>query len=131
MRLDGDCFRPIYLEDIGYSDEDRRRGAARTFRLCKMLEDQGIDVVCCSVSMYEEIRSWNRENIENYKEIYVRVTRETLLKRNQKGLYTSGKNVVGVDLPFEEPNNPDVIIQNDGEETPEVIVARLEGMFGV
>ncbi len=131
VRLDGDIIRPVYCEDIGYSDADRRKGAARSFRVCKMLADQGIDVVCCSISMYNEIRQWNRENIENYKEIYIRVQKETLLKRNQKGLYTSGKNVVGVDLPFDEPKTPDVIVQNDGQETPEEIVARLEEMWEI
>lgn len=131
VRLDGDLFRPVYLEDIGYSDDDRRKGAQRTFRVCKMLADQGIDVVVCTISMYEEVRRWNRENIDNYKEIYIRVTRETLLARNQKGLYSSGKNVVGVDLPFDEPQTPDVIIQNDGQETPLAIVQRLEREFGL
>ena len=81
--------------------------------------------------MYDEIRKWNRENIKHYKEIYVRVEKETLLKRNQKGLYTSGKNVVGIDLPFDEPKTPDIIIQNDGMETPEEIVERLKGILGV
>ena len=131
VRLDGDLFRPVYLEDIGYSDDDRRRGAQRTFRVCKMLSDQGIDVVVCSISMYDEVRRWNRENIENYKEIYIKVTKETLLRRNQKGLYTAGKNVVGIDLPFDEPQSPDIVIQNDGQETPEAIVERLERQLGL
>ena len=52
---------------------------------------------------------------------------ETLLLRDQKGLYSSGtKNVVGVDLLCEEPENPDFLIENDGQEIPEKIVDRLE-----
>lgn len=129
--LDGDLIRPVFCEDIGYTDADRMRGAFRLFRVCKMLSDQGIDVVCCSISMYSQVRSWNRENIEHYKEIYIQVKRETLFERNQKGLYTSGKNVVGVDLPFDEPQSPDVRIQNDGQEDPESIVSRLEALFGL
>lgn len=124
--LDGDMIRPVFCEELGYTAGDRLKSAKRIFRVCKMLSDQGIDVVCCSISMYDEVRAWNRENIENYREIYIRVKRETLLQRNQKGLYTTGKNVVGVDLPFDEPTNPDVLIQNDGEETPLQIVERLE-----
>lgn len=127
--LDGDQYRPVFTEDVGYTQEDRLRGAKRVFRVCKMLADQGIDVVCCSISMYSEVRNWNRENIENYKEVYIKVKKETLLKRNQKGLYTSGKNVVGVDLPFDEPQCSDIIIENDGLETPESIVSRLEKIF--
>lgn len=127
--LDGDQTRTVFEEDIGYTHEERLRGAKRVFRVCKMLSDQGIDVVCCSISMYSEIRQWNRENIDNYKEIYIKVKMETLLKRNQKGLYTSGKNVVGVDLPFDEPQFSDVVVENDGLETPEAIVDRLEKIF--
>jgi adenylylsulfate kinase len=129
--LDGDRIRPVYLEDIGYGDEERRKGAKRTFRVAKMLADQGIDVVVCSMCLYHEIRAWNRENIQKYCEIYVNVSRETLLKRNQKGLYTSGKNVVGIDLPFEEPTSPDVILENNGDKSPEEMVIFLEQTLGI
>jgi adenylylsulfate kinase len=129
--LDGDLIRPVYLEDIGYTESDRRKGAQRTFRVCRMLSDQGIDVVVCSICMYQDVRDWNRENIPNYREIYVKTSRETLLRRNQKGLYTAGKNVVGLDLPFDEPKRPDIVIENDGQETPEAIVAQLERFFGL
>ena len=54
------------------------------------------------------------------------------MKRDQKGLYSSGaKNVVGVDLLCEEPELPDIVIENDGQETPEQIVDRLEIQLGV
>lgn len=129
--LDGDQLRPVFCEDMGYMDADRLKAAWRAFRVCRMLSDQGIDVVCCSISMYSQVREWNREHIEKYKEIYIKVKRETLLTRNQKGLYTDGKNVVGVDLPFDEPKHPDIIVENDGEETPESIVSRLEALFGL
>lgn len=129
--LDGDQIRPVYNEDIDYSDSGRLKGASRTFRVARMLADQGIDVVVCSICMYSAVRDWNREHIQNYKEIYIKVERETLFRRNQKGLYSAGKNVVGVDLPFDEPKAPDVVIQNDGSETPEAIVDRLEALFGL
>ena len=129
--LDGDMIRPVFCEELGYSSTDRLKTAKRIFRVCKMLADQGIDVVCCSISLYEEVRSWNREHIEHYREIYIRVKRETLLARNQKKLYTAGKNVVGVDLAFDEPQTPDIVLQNDGGEVPQQIVERLELAFGL
>lgn len=129
--LDGDQLRPVFCEDLGYTAEDRLRAARRAFRVCKMLTDQGLDVVCCSISMYSEVRSWNRKNIEFYKEIYIKVTKETLMRRNQKGLYTGSKNVVGIDIPFDEPQTPDFILKNDGEEPPEIIIENLENaLFG-
>ena len=82
--------------------------------------------------MYREVYDWYRENIENYKLIYVRASMDTLLRRDQKKLYSSGaEQVVGVDLPFDEPEDADVIIDNDGQETPEEIVDRLEKLFGL
>ena len=127
--LDGDQIRPVFAEDIGYSDDDRVRGARRVFRVAKMLSDQGVDVVVCSICMYSAVRDWNRENIEHYREIYIKVKRETLLARNQKGLYTGGHEVVGVDLPFDEPKTPDAVVENDGTEPPEAIVERLEAIL--
>lgn len=89
-------------------------------------------MVLCSISMYHDCRSWAAEHIENYREIYVKAARETLYRRDQKGLYSSGaKNVVGVDLLCEEPEAPDIVIENDGAESPEEIVDRLEVFFGL
>lgn len=128
---DGDQVRNIFGRS-GYSTEARKDAARRGFRLWRELAEQGIDVVVCSIAMYEEIQSWNRKNIENYREIYIKVSRETLYRRDQKGLYSTGrKEVVGVDLPYDEPQNADVVVQNDGAETPEEIVDRLEKKFGL
>lgn len=89
--LDGDEIRIAFGEDVGYTPDERLRWAGRIFRVCKLLSDQGVDVVCCSIAMYESVRRWNRENISKYKEIYIKVEKEILLARNQKGLYTEGK----------------------------------------
>lgn len=120
------------LQEDRYTTQARKSGAKGTFQRCKDLADQGLDVVVCSISMYHEVRAWNRENIENYREVYIKVSRETLYKRDQKKLYSSGaKNVVGVDLPWDEPGQSDVVVQNDGREAPEEIVERLLAHFGV
>lgn len=127
--LDGDEIRLAFGEDVGYTHEERLRWAGRIFRVCKLLSDQGIDVICCSIAMFDTVRRWNREHIPNYKEIYIRVKKETLIQRNQKGLYTAGHNVVGVDLPFDEPKSPDLILQNDGDRTPLELVEEVERKF--
>lgn len=124
--LDGDEIRIAFGEDVGYSHSERLRWAGRIFRVCQLLAGQGIDVVVCSIAMYESVRQWNRENIPNYKEIYIKVNKDTLIQRNQKGLYTTGKNVVGIDLPFDEPQNPDIVVPNDGDCTPLELVEDLE-----
>lgn len=131
LLFDGDQVRAIFGRG-GYSTEDRKDSARRGFRLYKILTEQGVDVVCCSLAMYNEIREWNRENFENYKEIYIKVPMEILYKRDQKGLYSSGeKQMVGIDLPWDEPTNADIVVENDGSETPEAIVERIEKEFGL
>lgn len=125
--LDGDQLRRLSTVVSGYTTEERRSGSYFNFELAQLLTDQNIDVVLCSISMYDDVRAWAKAHIENYKEIYIKVEWKTLYKRDQKGLYSSGtKNVVGVDLLCEEPKTPDFIIENDGQETPEAIVGRLE-----
>ncbi len=128
---DGDSLRAA-SGHRDYSTESRKNGAWGLFQSCRELAETGKDVVACSISMYEEVRQWNRANIENYKEIYVKVSMETLRKRDQKGLYTTGvKQVVGVDLPWDEPQNPDIVIENDKGEAPESIVDKLVEFFGL
>ena len=113
--IDGDEIREVFGNDLGYTREDRFKNAMRIAKLCKMLTSQGIDVVCCTVSMFEDVRSWLRENSDNYIEVYLKVPEDVLLSRDQKGLYSERQlNVAGVDLILEEPQNPDIIIENEG-----------------
>ena len=113
--LDGDAMRAVFGNDLGYTTEDRFKCSMRYSRLCKLLSDQGIDVICCTVSMSEKVRKWNRDNIDNYMEIYVKVDDETLIMRNQKELYKNdAANVVGVSIEAQLPSNPHITIINCG-----------------
>lgn len=123
--LDGDTLREVFGNDLGYSREDRFRCAMRYSRLCRLLAEQGQDIVICTISMFHEVRRWDRKNIKKYKEIYIEVPMEVLEQRNQKGLYQSGNDVVGVDLETELPQNPDLVIKNDGNLPPQALVADI------
>jgi adenylylsulfate kinase len=116
--LDGDVIRTLFGNDVNHTMEGRRRNAERLSHLSKFLADQGIHVVAAVLSIFPEWRLWNRENISDYSEVYMRATMETLLKRDIKNLYgraLKGEilDVVGVDLPFPEPENPELILNND------------------
>lgn len=132
---DGDGLRNKDVERgvfRGYTTQGRLEGARLAFADCLDLTNEGHDVVLCCIAMYEEIRSWARDHIEHYKEIYIRVPMEILYQRDQGGIYSSGiSNVVGVDLPWDEPTSSDVIVDNTGKETPEAIVDRLVAEFGI
>ena len=116
--LDGDIIREIMGNDLGYTLEDRLYNAWRICRLCKYLDSQGIHVVCGILSIFPETQHWNRENISNYFEVYIRTPLEILIQRDSKGLYRRAlardiSNVVGIDIEFPVPPNPDLIIDND------------------
>ena len=124
--LDGDILRQVY-NTTDYSSEGRLRLAMQHSRLCKMLNEQGIDVVICVIAMYDECREWNRDNIENYVEVYLDVDIEELIHRDQKQLYSRAlkneiDNVMGINMDFDEPKNPNLRIDNSGRYTPKEVV---------
>lgn len=124
--LDGDQLRQVFGDDLGYTPDQRLKSAMRNARLCKLLADQGIDVVCCTISMFDRVRDWNRANIPGYVEVYVKASLETLRKRDQKGLYTQGDGAVaGVNFAVEEPKHPDLVLGNDGHLTPQEQVEKI------
>ncbi len=134
--LDGDTVRSAFGNDLGYSRHDRLKCAMRYSGLSKLLTEQGIDVVCCTISMFDEVRNWNRNYIDNYLEIFLDVPLAVLQMRNQKNLYQDVKqgktaNVVGMDLQLQLPQNPDIRIVNDGKNTPEEIFAFLLAQLNV
>lgn len=117
LQLDGDVLRAIFSPDASHSAEDRLRLATSYSHLCREVAAQGIDVVCATVSMFHSVRRWNREHIPGYREIYLRVPVDELKRRDPKGLYAAhqrgeARDVVGVDLPAELPENPDLVIDN-------------------
>lgn len=84
----------------------------RYSRLCAMLQEQGMHVICCTIFMLDSVRDWNRNNILNYREIYLNVSMDTLRVRDQKGLYSQRESegstdVVRVHMNVEEPKQPD------------------------
>ena len=116
--LDGDLIRTLFGNDVDHTVEGRRRNAERLSVLSKFLADQGIHVVAAVLSIFPEWRRWNRENIPGYTEVYLKASMQTLLRRDIKNLYAKAMrgelpNVVGVDIPFPEPENPDLVIEND------------------
>jgi adenylylsulfate kinase-like enzyme/phosphohistidine swiveling domain-containing protein len=117
--LDGDALRTAIAEDLGHSAGDRRRSAMRNARLCRLLAEQGGDVVCATISLFHEVQRWNRDNIPGYREIYLLVPIDELRRRDTKGIYADAqqgetRHVVGLDVPAEAPKAPDLVLENHG-----------------
>ena len=112
VHLDGDELRQVLADEV-YAREDRIALAMRYARLCKLLSEQGLDVVIAVIGLFKEVHKWNRENITNYIEIFIDTPLSELKKRDPKKIYRDFElglinNVAGIDLKIDIPSNPDI-----------------------
>lgn len=119
--LDGDIMKNItsFHSDNIYSTESRFSRAKRYSVLSKLLSDQGIVVIVCTISMYDEIREWNRKNIKGYIEVYISAPEEIRRERSKNKNYSLDSNI-------QLPKNPDLIVNNDGMTPLRDIVSQIK-----
>jgi len=130
VHLDGDDLREVFSDVVGFDPDQRLILAHRYSRLCKLLSHQGVDVICSTISLFSEIHKWNRENFRKYVEVYLEVDLDILKGRDPKGLYRRAEageidNVMGVNLPIEVPEIPDLVVRNDGHTDPASIAKTI------
>ena len=116
--IDGDQIRELFSNDLGYSKEDRLKNAGRIKSLCKLLDNNKINVICAILSISEKDRQWCRKNLSAYKEIYIDASIHDISIRGYRDLYNNYdkgkvKNVVGKDIKFETPKSSNYIIKNN------------------
>ncbi|MHA1589400.1 MAG: adenylyl-sulfate kinase [Candidatus Njordarchaeales archaeon] len=121
--LDGDEVRKWLSPEAGFTREDRERHLRRVIYVSKLLARNGVFVIAAFVSPYRSIRNFARREIGDFIEVYVKCSLETVMKRDPKGLYKKAlrgeiKHMTGIDDPYEEPLNPEVIFDSE-RESPE------------
>ena len=114
--LDGDQIRGSINNDLSYSIQDRNRNVIRTGKIAKILKNEGKIVVVASLSPTYSARNHVKNIIrDNFYLIYLKASLSVLQKRDVKGLYKKNKNVVGIDIKYEEPEAPDLVIDTEVE----------------
>jgi len=119
-RLDGDVVRQGLTSNLGFSKKDRDENIRRVTFVAKMLTRNNVIVLATFVSPYREQRRNARKEIERFVEVYVRCPVEICMKRDVKGMYQRAlegkiKHFTGVDDPYEEPEQPELIVDTDKE----------------
>jgi adenylylsulfate kinase len=132
--LDGDEVRRQLSPDLGFTKTDRETHARRVVYLSKLLAKNGIITLVSLIAPYRSFREYARREIVDYIEVYVNTPLETCIKRDPKGLYKKAlkgeiTDMTGLQDPYEEPVNPELVIETERltvEESARSILSKLK-----
>jgi len=126
VMLDGDELREVFgaaaTNAQNYGREGRLDLAMQYAHLCRVIAAQDLTVVISTISLFREVHTWNRANLPGYFEVYLKVPLEELRRRDSKGIYSrfdAGElsNVAGLDLPIDEPETADWVVEFEPKQT--------------
>lgn len=133
--LDGDDLRKTISSDLGYSVEERNEHMKRVADLCKTITDKGIVAIASVASPTEKSREYARKILKKMFLVYVKCPLEICEKRDVKGHYKKARekeqgfeHFKHVSVNFEEPKNPDIVLNTNKESVMESINILLESL---
>ncbi|MCC6680812.1 MAG: adenylyl-sulfate kinase [Phycisphaeraceae bacterium] len=118
-RLDGDNVRHGLNKNLGFSAEDRTENIRRIGEVAKLFADAGIIAITSFISPYRADRDLVRKLHDDAKlpfiEVFVNTPLDVSEQRDPKGLYKKAragqiKGFTGIDDPYEEPTNPEILL---------------------
>ncbi|MGB6222941.1 adenylyl-sulfate kinase [Haloferula sp.] len=136
IRLDGDNLRTGLNGNLGFTDDDRLENVRRTAELAKILAANGVIVLCSLISPRGAFRDLARGILdEDFTEIYVKADYATCEARDPKGLYAKAKDgkvkhFTGRDSSFEEPQEPDLVLDTEKLSVEDAAFEVLEYLRG-
>ena len=128
--LDGDVVRTNLSKGLGFSREDRDTNIRRIAFVADLLSRNGVVAITAAISPYREIRDEARALMgARFIEIHVKASVEECARRDVKGLYEKAmrgeiKEFTGVSDPYEEPLNPELVLDTEAE-SPEESAAKV------
>jgi adenylylsulfate kinase len=130
--LDGDNIRHRLNKDLGFTAEDRTENIRRISEVANLFSDAGIIVISAFISPYRRDRAQARSLNEpgRFFEVYCRCSLEACEKRDPKGLYRRArkgevKDFTGVSAPYEEPEQPEIVVDTDKQSLDECVTRIL------
>ncbi|MBP5707989.1 MAG: adenylyl-sulfate kinase [Alphaproteobacteria bacterium] len=114
IHIDGNVIRDLF-PGLGYSMQDRLANAMRIAKMCAMITDQGVNVICSTISMFSEIHEFNRKHNDKFFTVVVNTDAKIIKSRDLRGIYTKNKDIVGITQTYVLPPNPDLVICNDAD----------------
>lgn len=133
--LDGDNIRMGLNKGLGFSDADRVENIRRIGEVAKLFADAGLIAITAFISPFRADRDMVRSLVApgEFFEVYVKAPLEVCEQRDPKGMYKKAragviKQFTGIDSPYEEPLQPELVIdtaQHDLEESTKILLAAL------
>jgi len=119
-RLDGDIVRRSLTRDLGFSKEDRDENIRRVAFVAKLLTRNDVFVLTSFISPYRDVRAHARREIGRFLEVYTKCSLEECMRRDVKGMYKKAiegkiKEFTGVSDSYEEPVDPEILLETDKE----------------
>ena len=124
--ISGDNIRSIF--DLkGYDYEDRLKILKKYSKFAQYVTNQKINIILAVVGMVHSARKWNRTNIDNYIEIYIKSNLRNIKNLNKKKIYHKKKpgKIIGIDIKAELPKEPDITIINSFNKSPNILSKNL------
>ncbi len=118
--LDGDNIRHGLNKNLGFSPEDRAENIRRISEVGNLFVDAGVVTTTAFISPYRKDRDFCRQLVGEGKfiEVFVKASVEICEQRDPKGLYKKArageiKGFTGIDAPYEEPLNAELVLDAD------------------
>ncbi len=138
--LDGDNVRHGLCGDLGFSDRDRVENIRRVGEVAKLMVDSGQIVLSSFISPFRRERQMVRQMVGpgEFIEVYVNTSVGICEQRDPKGLYKKARlgeirNFTGIDSPYEEPDNPEIVLDTKSLSVEEVVDCLIQKLkeYGV
>jgi len=133
--LDGDNVRLGLNKNLGFSDADRTENIRRIGEVGKLFVDAGLIVITAFISPFRADRDLVRALVApgEFIEVYVRAPLNVCEQRDPKGLYKKAragaiKQFTGIDSPYEEPLNPEIVLDTDTQDLQSCVKTLLAAL---
>jgi bifunctional enzyme CysN/CysC len=126
--LDGDNVRHGLNGDLGFSAEDRNENIRRVAEVARLSFEHGNLTLCTFISPFAQDRAFARSILPQgrFIEVFVKCDVEVCKRRDPKGLYAKAMRgeileFTGVSSPYEEPQNPELVVETDLQSADELV----------
>jgi sulfate adenylyltransferase len=136
--LDGDVVRTHLSKGLGFSKDDRDTNILRIGFVAGEIARHNGTVICAAISPYRATRNEARKMAgeDRFIEIWVNTPLEVCEQRDIKGLYAKArrgeiKGFTGIDDPYEEPLNAEIVldtVETTPEENARIIIETINEM---